>query len=184
MKAPEKDDLYLEIIRRVARGEETPWRLDERYQMHGPPEERYKNERSDKQALLWEIYLAAESGKPIPEWAATEFKQIMRRLFRGGLPDWETAFGTTLARKKNRKGPDYKRGVQARTMQKRAAIMVPLWRHAQELKRKGRSVNDDLFDDLAKEFDIKFDEAKDLYTEMNNWMKKHLPHHIVPGPRG
>src|SRR5262249_22864427 len=171
MKAPENNDLYLEIIRRVARGEEAPWRLDERYPMHGPPEERYKNEPSDKQALLWEIYLAAESGKPIPEWAATEFKQSMRRLFRVGLPDWESAFGTTLAKKKNTKGPDYKRGVQARTMQKRAGVMVPLWERAQELKRKGRSVNDDLFDDLAGEFDIKFDEAKDFYTDMNNWVK-------------
>ena len=79
---------------------------------------------------------------------------------------------------------EHERPGLARTMQKRAAVMVPLWQRAQELKRKGRSVNDDLFDDLAGEFDIKFDEAKDFYTDMNNWVKKHLPHLIVPGRRG
>jgi hypothetical protein len=61
----------------------------------------------------------------------------MLRLFRGALPEWEVAFGPTLAKKKNRKGPDYKRGVQARTMQKRAGVMVPLWECAQELETEG-----------------------------------------------
>jgi hypothetical protein len=81
MKAPEESALYLEIIRRVARGEEAPWRLDERYPMLGAPEKRYKYKPSDKQALLWEIYLAAESGKRIPKWAATEFQQIIVGFF-------------------------------------------------------------------------------------------------------
>jgi hypothetical protein len=106
-----------------------------------------------------------------------------RRLFRGDLTDWETAFGTTLA-KKNTKGPDYIRGVQARTMQEMARVMVPLWERAQELKAKNRAINDDLFDELAGEFNITFDEAKSFYSVMNNFMKKHLPQLIVPGRRG
>jgi hypothetical protein len=65
MNAPEDDPLYLEIIERVALGKPTPWRLDERYPTLGPPEARFG--KGDDQALLWEIYLAAKHGAPIPK---------------------------------------------------------------------------------------------------------------------
>jgi hypothetical protein len=111
--------------------------------MLGPPQDRYPK---DKQALLWEIYLAAEAGTPIPPWAATEFRRIMLRLFRGALVDWETAFGTTLAKKNKKKSADSKRGVYAGTMKKMARVMVPLWHYAQALRAKGRKVNDEFYE--------------------------------------
>lgn len=175
--APEKDKLYLDIVRRVARGQPTPWRLDERYPMLGPPQDRYPK---DKQALLWEIYLAAEAGTPIPPWAATEFRRIMLRLFRGALVDWETAFGTTLAKKNKKKSADSKRGVYAGTMKKMARVMVPLWHYAQALRAKGRKVNDEFYEDLASEFDLSCAEEarKDFYGPMREFVSKHCPEYL------
>lgn len=177
MNAPENDKLYLEIVRRVARGEPTPWRLDERYPTLGPPQDRYPK---DKQALLWEIYLAAEIGQPIPPWAATAFREIMLRLFRGALVDWEAAFGTTLAKKNKKKGPDSKLGVYAGTMQKMARVMVPLWRYAQELRAKGQKVNDEFYEDLASKFDLSCAEAarKDFYGPMQRFVREHCPEYL------
>jgi hypothetical protein len=177
MSEPEDDPLYLEIIKRVARGKPTPWRLDERFPTLGSPEERFGNE--DKQALLWEIYLAAEAGMPIPPWAATEFQQIMHRLFRGALPDWEAAFGTTLAKKNKKKGADSKPGVYSGTMQKMARVMVPLWRYAQELRGKGWSVNDEFYEELGRKFDLSAEEArKEFYQPMQQFVTQHCPQYL------
>jgi hypothetical protein len=178
--APENDPLYLELVDRLARGKPTPWRLDERYPTEGLPEVRYRggDRDGDKQALLWEIYLAAEAGEPIPQWAATEFRQIMLRLFRGALPDWEAAFGTTLAKKNKKKGPDSERGVYPRTMQKMARIMVPLWRYAQELRAKGWKVNDKFYEELGRKFDLSGEEAEDFYQPMQRFVKEHCPKYL------
>jgi hypothetical protein len=64
----------------------------------------------------------------------------MLRLFRGALLDWEDAFGTTLAKKNKKKGPDSKRGVYPKTMQQMARVMVPLWRYGHKLRANGHSV--------------------------------------------
>jgi hypothetical protein len=168
--APEKDELYLEIVRRVARGEPTPWRLDQRYPTEGLPEARYGG--GDKQALLWEIYLAAEAGKRIPPWAAAEFQQIMLQLFRGALPDWEAAFGTTLAKKNKKKGLDSRPGVYSATMKRMARVMVPLWRYGQELQAKGWKVNDRFYEELVHKFDLSCaEEAIDYYRRMRKFVE-------------
>jgi hypothetical protein len=180
----EIDPLFLEIMRRIARGEEeSPWKLDKRYPIKGSPEERYTAKRGDKQALLWEIFLAADEGREIKSWAVPEIRYLMYRLLIGAVRDWNDEFGTPLARKNNKKGPDSKRGVQARTLGKMAK-MVPLWKRVQEAKVNGDSVNEDLMGELAREFGITFDEAWDLYSRMNNFMKKYLADQVVPGRRG
>jgi hypothetical protein len=55
----EKNELFLLLVRRVARGEPTPHRLDLRYPTEGPPAVRYRSgaRDGDKQALLWEVFL-------------------------------------------------------------------------------------------------------------------------------
>ena len=179
------DPLFLEIMRRIARGECecVPWRLDERYRIEGSPEERYKAKRGDRQALLWEIFLAADESREIETWAVPEIRYLMYRLLVGAVRDWNDEFGPPLAKKNNKKGPNSKRGVQARTLEKMAK-MVPLWKSVQEAKAQGDSVNDDLMGELAREHHITFDEAWDFYSDMNNFMKKYLPEQIVPGRRG
>jgi len=65
--ARETDPLYLELVDRVARGEPTPWRLDLRYPTEGPPEVRYRGgaRDGDRQALLWEVYIAATENRAV-----------------------------------------------------------------------------------------------------------------------
>jgi hypothetical protein len=176
MSAPEDDPLYLEIIRRVAQGKPTPWRLDERYPTLGGPEARYRG--GDKQAPLWEIYLAAEAETPIPKWAATEFQHIMRRLFRGALPDWEAAFGTTVAKKSKKKGPDSKRGVYPKTMQQMARVMVPLWRYGRKLRATGHSVGPYFYEELGREFDLSGEEAQKYYDPMHKFVTDYCPQYL------
>jgi hypothetical protein len=177
------DPLYLEIMRRIARGEPVPWKLNERYATEGSPEQRYRTRPSDRQALLWEIFLAADEGREIEPWAVPEIRHLMYRLLVGAVRDWNDEFGTPLAKKNNKKGPDSKRGVQARTLEKMAK-MVPLWKSVQKAKAQGDSVNDYLMDEIAREHSVTFDEAWDLYSDMNNFMKKYFPRQIVPGRRG
>jgi len=104
------DALYLEMIRCVARGEGTPHRLDERYPTRGTPEHRYRGgERDgDRQALLWEVYLAADESRPLEEWAATAIRSLMTRVFFGCVEDWNKEFGTPLAKKSTKKRSDVK----------------------------------------------------------------------------
>jgi hypothetical protein len=71
------DPLYLEMIYSVARGEETPHRLDERYPTRGRPEHRYRGD--DKQALLWEVFLAVDEKRELEPWAATPPAQLANR---------------------------------------------------------------------------------------------------------
>src|SRR5262249_5255271 len=118
------DPLYLEMMRRIVRGEPVPWKLDERYPIKGSPEERYNAKPSDKQALLWEIFSAADQSRKIESWAILEIRYLMYRLLIGAVRDWNDEFGTPLAKKSNKRGPDSKRGVQARTLEKMAK-MVP-----------------------------------------------------------
>jgi hypothetical protein len=177
------DPLYLEMMRRIARGEWVPWKLDERYPISGSPEERYNARPSDKQALLWEVFLAADEHREIQSWAVPEIRCLMYRLLIGAVRDWNDEFGTPLAKKNNKRGADSKRGVQARTLEK-LAKMVPVWKSVQVAKAKGDSVNDALMDAVSREHHGTFDEAWTLYSDMNNFMKKYLREEIIPGRKG
>ena len=154
--APEDDPLYLEIVRRVAHGLPTPWRLDKRYPTEGAPKDRYRDGRrdGDKQALLWEVYLAAENDRPLEPWAAAAFRNLMRRVFAGRVEDWSKEFGTPLAKKSLKKGSKVK-GVYGRPHRTRTETIVPLWRHGRKLIANGRKINDDFYEDLGEELDRK-----------------------------
>src|SRR5215831_3947068 len=103
--ARENDPLYLELVERVARGKPTPWRLDKRYPTEGSPEARYLGgaRDGDRQAPLWEVYLAAKEDRPLERWAATAIRKLMLRLFNGRVEDWNNEFGTPLAKKSLKK---------------------------------------------------------------------------------
>jgi hypothetical protein len=161
------------IVRRVARGEWTPHRVDKRYPTRGDPEVRYRGGApdGDKQALLWEAYLAAEENRPLQPWAADAIRKLMLRVFAARVEDWNEEFGTPLAKKK--KGAKGK-GVHASTQQKQADSMVPLWRYGRELRAKGRSVDHDFYSDLGEKFGIKSadDVRKHYWQPMQRFVKK------------
>jgi hypothetical protein len=182
--APEKDELYLEIVRRVARGEPTPWRLDLRYPAEGPPEVRYRNgaRDGDRQALLWEVYLAAAEDRALQQWAAAAIRKLMLRLFNGRVEDWNNELGTPLAKKSLKKGSNVK-GVYGRAHRMWAETMVPLWRRGQELIADGRSINDDFYAELGEEFDIKSidDVKKNYWQPMQKFVKTYCPEYLKTG---
>jgi hypothetical protein len=171
--------LYLEIIRCVARGEETPHRLDLRYPTEGPPEDRYRGD--DRQALLWEVYLAAEGNRALAEWAATAIRDLMIRVFFGRVEDWNKEFGTPLAKKSLKKGSKVK-GVYARTQRTRTETLVPLWRHGRKLIASGRKINDKFYEDLGEEFGIKSagDVRKNYWQPMQRFVKRRYPEGKIP----
>jgi hypothetical protein len=182
--ARENDPLYLELVRRVARGDPSPWRLDERYPKLGPPQARYRGgaRDGDKQALLWEIYLAAEKDRPLEQWAATAFRELMLRVFGGRVENWDKEFGTPLAKKSLKKGSNTK-GVYGHTQRKLADTMVPLWRYGQKLKRDGWSINDEFYEELGERFGIKSaDDVKKRYWQpMQKFVRKYCPKYLKTG---
>jgi hypothetical protein len=176
MSALENDPLYLEIVRRVARGEWTPHRVDERYPTRGAPEVRYRGgaRDGDKQALLWEAYLAADENRPLQPWAADAIRKLMLGVFGGRVEDWNKEFGTPLAKKSLKKGAKSK-GVYARTQQRRADTMVPLWRYGRELIANGRKVDDDFYNELGEKFGIKSaDDVRKYYWQPMQRLMKEL----------
>ena len=180
--ALEKNALYLEIVRRVARGLPTPWRLDKRYPTEGPPEARYRGgaRDGDKQALLWEVYLAAEDDRGLEPWAASAFRKLMLRVFGGRVENWDKEFGTPLAKKSLKKGSNTK-GVYGHKQRKLADTMVPLWRHGQELIADGWSINDDFYEELGGKFQIKSaDDVKENYWQpMQRFVKEYCPKYLT-----
>jgi hypothetical protein len=182
--ALEKDPLYLEIVDRVARGKPTPWRLDKRYPTEGTPEVRYRGgaRDGDRQALLWEVYLAAKEDRPLEQWAATAIHSLMLRLFAGRVEDWNDVFGTPLANKRLKKGSNVK-GVYGLAHRRWASTLVRLWRRGQELIADGRSINDDFYADLGEEFDIKSgdDVKKNYWQPMQKFVKTYCPEHLKTG---
>ena len=167
---------YLEMMLSIACGESVPWRLDLRYPTEGPPEKRYPH---DKQAPLWQFYLCSIEKKKPPQWAADALVAIMGQLFRDDLPNWERAFGQTLARKTKKKAPLSKRGVYAHTIQKDYRILAPLWIRARKLLQQGKDEGDRLYEDLAGEFglpDAKV--AGKYYRQMRDWITKECPQYL------
>ena len=173
------DPLYLEMIRCVARGEETPHRLDERYPTLGPPEHRYCGD--DKQALLWEVFLAADENRPLQPWAATAIRDLMIRVFFGRVEDWNKEFGTPIAKKSLKKGSKVK-GVYPRAHRTRTETTVPLWRHGRKLIGDGRKINDDFYEDLGEHFGIKSaaEVRKTYWQPMQSWVKRRYPGGKIP----
>jgi hypothetical protein len=173
--------LYLEIVDRVARGKPTPWRLDKRYPTEGTPEVRYRGgaRDGDRQALLWEVYLAAAEDRALEQWAATAIRKLMLRVFRGRVEDWNNEFGTPLAKKSlNRESKA--RGVYGRSHRIWADTMVPLWRHGQKLIAKGRKINYDFYAELGEEFRISADDVKKMYWQpMQKFVKTYCPEYLV-----
>jgi hypothetical protein len=177
------DSLYLEMIRCVARGEETPHRLDGRYPTLGTPEHRYRggDRGGDRQALLWEVYLAAEGGRPLEEWAATAIRDLMIRVFFGQVEDWNKEFGTPLAKKSLKKGSKGK-GVYGSAHRARTRKLVPLWRHGQKLLAQGRKINDKLYEELGEEFEIKSadDVRKNYWQPMQSFVRRRYSGGKIP----
>jgi hypothetical protein len=177
------DPLYLEMIRCVALGEETPHRLDERYPTRGMPEHRYRggDRDGDRQALLWEVYLAAEENRPLAEWAATAIRNLMIRVFFGGVEDWNKEFGTPLAKKSLKKGSEVK-GVYGRAHRSRTETLVPLWRYGRKLQANGRKINDEFYEDLGEKFEIKSadDVRKNYWQPMQSFVKRRYSGGKIP----
>jgi hypothetical protein len=177
------DALYLEMIRCVARGDETPHRLDERFPTRGTPEHRYRggDREGDRQALLWEIYLAAEENRSLEEWAATAIRNLMIRVFFGHVEDWNKEFGTPLAKKSLKKGSKVK-GVYGRAHRTRTEKLVPLWRHGRKLQTDGRKINAEFYEELGEEFEIKSadDVRKNYWQPMQRFVKRRYSEGKIP----
>jgi len=177
--APESDALYLELVDRVARGKPTPWRLDKRYPTEGSPEARYSG--GDRQALLWEVYLAAKEDRALEQWAAAAIRSLMLRVFAGRVEDWNDEFGTPLAKKSRQKGSGIK-GVYGRGHRRWASTLVRLWRRGRELIAAGRKVDYDFYADLGDEFDLHEDDVKKYYWQpMQKFVKTYCREYLKTG---
>jgi len=177
------DPLYLEMIRCVARGEETPHRLDERYPTRGTPEHRYRggHRDGDRQALLWEVYLAAEENRPVEEWAATAIRSLMTRVFFGHVEDWNKEFGTPLAKKSLKNRSEIK-GVYGRAHRTRTEALVPLWRYGRKLQADGQKINDEFYEILGDQFKIRSasDVRKNYWQPMQRFVKRRFSEGKIP----
>ena len=87
--AAKREELLDEIIYRAVRGEETPWLLDPEFKARGTFEDRFRD--GDKQILLWEIDDCAQSGRPIPKWAAEALHGLLYGAVKGQAKSWDDA---------------------------------------------------------------------------------------------
>ena len=83
-----------QIIAESARGEHDGWPIDPTYPAELSHEEGFK--AGDTQRVLWQLYDCAANGTPIPEWAATAFRDRLSRIAQCEL-SWEEAFGKVPA---------------------------------------------------------------------------------------
>lgn len=128
-----------QIIEESVQGKHDAWPLDPTYKVEGSNEDRFK--AGDNQIVLWEIYGCANSGAPIPEWAARGFVDLFIKVMKCEL-SWEEAFGKVPA---DGYGP---------TIQNLAKNMIPVGESVLEYSRSGRPKDEAMFDYLRNKFKI------------------------------
>jgi hypothetical protein len=116
------------------------WDLDPAHPAKGSFEDRFRK-RADKQIVLWEISRCIKNNTPIPEWAGIAFRLALERVVTCEST-WDQAFGKVPA------GGRYRKSIQT------AAKSVKVCERIEELKRSGRKIDNDLFNEVGKEFRV------------------------------
>jgi hypothetical protein len=132
--------LLFEIIEESVESGRGGWDIDPAHRSRGRSyEERFR--AGDKQIVLWEISRCIKNNMPIPEWAGIAFRVELERVVTCERT-WEEAFGKVPA------GGRYRKSIQT------AAKSVKVCERIEELKRGGRKIDNDLFNEVGKEFRV------------------------------
>ena len=157
--AAKREELLDEIIYRAVRGEETPWLLDPEFKARGTFEDRFRD--GDKQILLWEIDDCAQSGRPIPKWAAEALHGLLYGAVKGQAKSWDDVFGRL-----------YAKGTQGARRMSGLSVMVDVWFRICELSREGRAIDHELFHTVHEEFKIAEVRVRDYYRRMRDFVSR------------
>jgi len=115
------------------------WDIDPAHEAKGSYEDRFR--KGDKQIVLWEISRCIKNRTSIPEWAGIAFRLALERVVTCEST-WDEAFGKVPA------GGRYRKSI------KTAAKSVKVCERIEELKRGGRKIDNDLFNEVGKEFRV------------------------------
>jgi hypothetical protein len=153
-----KKKLLKEMIRRAVRGEPSPWPIDPEFKVEGTYEDRFKC--GDYQILLWAIDHYAQSGQPIPKWAAEALEDRLFRAVTGELGSWDEAFGSL-----------YAKGTQRRRIYGLSRMLDVLFL-VRQLHKEGHPIDDHLFERVGKELGVGGKTTvKKLYSDAQNGIR-------------
>jgi hypothetical protein len=116
------------------------WDLDRAYPAKGSYEDRFRS-GGDKQIVLWEISRCIKNNTLIPKWAGIAFRRALERVVTCERT-WDQAFGKVPA------GGRYRKSIQT------ASKSVKVCERIEELKRSGRKIDNDLFNEVGREFHV------------------------------
>jgi hypothetical protein len=168
-KASKRDPLDDAIDRAVKGDPSSPWRIDPAHKPEGSFEMRFN--AGDRQILLWAINDCAESGDPIPDWAAKALRKILYGAAKGRFNSWddEDAFGKIFAKSAR------KRGIQS------DARMFDVYDKVIKYSEDGFKIDDNLFKRVGKELGIgKKETVKKLWKRAKADAIKHGRHVTKP----
>lgn len=127
---------------------------------------RTQYEGGEKQALWEMLSFCVAYGWTLPEWVAVALTDADSRFESGRLKSWKEVFGKPF-RKKTQKGSFT------------SALASPVWEEVNRLHRqrsdqwpRGRPIDESLFEDVGKKFDIGKTTVSNLYYEFNRAIRK------------
>ncbi|MCR6651805.1 MAG: hypothetical protein NVV73_10100 [Cellvibrionaceae bacterium] len=118
-------------------------------------------ERGEKEAVLEAVRTCAKHGLPMPNWLATETINNLKKWANYEVKTLDEAFGVQR-----------KKGIHINAERKkwRLEINVPI--RVAAYQKEGRSVDQDLFDEVGKELGVSGSSARDAYY--NSFFYKEL----------
>lgn len=106
----------------------------------------------DKTALAHTIAICAKHGVALPNWASDAYVTGYRNIANFHSKTWDSIFGTPVPK-----------GKQLSALRKRRQKAFLIWNEIQYLHERGRSIDNDLFDEIGEKFGVGATVAKEYY---------------------
>jgi len=111
---------------------------------------RARFESGDKGALLRAVAECARMDKVMPEWLAVGFREAWLSVIHYEAKSWDEAFGRA-----------HPKGMNLRAARKKWRLKYAVQNKVRELSDQGRAINDELFAEVGKLFNIGVTLAKE-----------------------
>jgi len=118
----------------------------------------------DKLALLRAVSLCAQHSLVMPDWLAVQFLARYRKVTRVRVGSWDEAFGRP-----------FKKGTHISQARLRLEKRFLVHNRIRTLHADGRSINEDLFDEVATELGVSRTVCKELWAEAQGLLDRILP---------
>jgi hypothetical protein len=121
---------------------------------------RIQYDNGDTLALLDAISWCARSDAPMPNWVKNNYTDSYAKILRGDVKTLDEAFGRPISK-----------GANLNALKKKRKLALEIWSYIKIASENGRAIDDELFEEAGKEFNI----GKTLAGEYYAHAKVFLP---------